>query len=566
MRNDLAVEVRNLNFAYPDGTLALSDVNLQVRAGEVFTVMGANGAGKTTLCLILTRIIPTLMEGKMEGNVSIFGKEVAQIPREILSQTVSIVLQDPESQLLTPAVEMECAFGPANLGVAADEIRSRVKRTLDVVRLAGMERRAPKDLSGGQKQRLAIAATLTMMPRIVVLDEPTSQLDPIGTEEVLSLVRDLKQLGITIIITEHKSEEIIPISDRVCVLRHGKIERVGTPHEIFADISLMKECGVKIPQTAEAVNRLKGGRVLGNNAVPLTVDEAIPFLRSKYEPSGIAMRSLGASSHETLLEISGIRFLYPSAPPVEALRGVSLTVNRQEFVAIVGQNGSGKSTLAKIMIGLLRPSEGAILFRGKDIQGFTRKDLASRIGMIFQNPDHQIFTQSVEKEVEFGVRNIGLAEEEIKRRTNEVLELTALTHLREKFPFSLSIGDRRKLTVAVVVAMRPEVIILDEPTTGQDYHGRRAIMDLCRDLNGKGRTVILITHDMELVAEYAGRVVVMSEGSVMIDGPTRDIMYRFEEMKKAFLKPPQIVQLSEALSPGTAAGPLTVDEFLGMAR
>jgi len=565
---EFAVDVRNLSFWYPDETRALNNVSLHIRRGEVVTIMGANGAGKTTLCMILTGIIPSIIQGKLEGSAKIHGKEVSQTPISDLSQIVSIVLQDPESQLITPTVDMECCFGPANLGVPAEQIRARAKRALDIVRLSGMERRSPKDLSGGQKQRLAIAATLTMMPKILVLDEPTSQLDPIGTEEVLTLVAELKKLGMTIVLAEHKSEEILPVSDRVVVLKDGAIVDEGNVHDIFANRSLMKSCGVKIPQVADIAYQLKSKGFVNYKEIPLTLDELVPLVKDKYVNVELSenKETQPLNPAEELLAVSSLTFTYPSIPPVQALRGVSLRVGKREFVAIIGQNGSGKSTLARIMSGLLEPTSGVVRFKGRDIREMTRKEIASRIGMIFQNPDHQIFTQTVEREVEFGLRNLGLGEDEIKKRTDEVLMLTGLSGVRERFPFSLSIGDRRKLTVAAVVAMRPEVIILDEPTTGQDNDGRRSILELCRELNKKGHTILLITHDMELVAKYSRRVVVMANGSISLDAPVREAMYRSEELKKTFLKPPQVIQLVHALSPATKEGPVSVDEFVEMVR
>jgi len=562
--NDEIVDVQNLSFIYPDGSKALAKINLKVARGEIVAVMGANGAGKTTLCHHLTGVIPNIYEGTTEGKAVVVGMDVYEHPVYELAQKISFVTQDPEGQLINPDVLMEVAFGSENLGVPREEIMRRAKWALEAVGLQGLESRSPSELSGGQKQRLVLAAGLSMQPELLVLDEPTSQLDPIGTTEVFHALVDLKKkYNMTTVLTTHASEEMLGFADRVIVLSKGEIVGQGTPEEVFSQVELLDKVGVQVPQIASL-----GHRIAPSQAVPMTIADGKKLVvdlidRKRLHPRAVTKVGASHKGGDVVLECQDLTFTYPGFPPVTALRNVNLQIRKGEMVGIIGQNGSGKTTLVKQFLNLHKPTSGRVLLRGKNIQDFTTGELASSMGLVLQNPDEQLFTISCQKEVEFGLRNLKLPEDEIKRRTDEALGFVGLGEQWDTFPFRLSFGDRRSLTVAAVIAMRPEVVIMDEPTTAQDYRGRHRIARLARKLNEAGHTVIMITHDMNLVTQYADRTVVMREGEVLLDAPTANAFSQIDTLKKAFIKPPPIALLDKELEQyGVPQGILTVDSMI----
>jgi len=562
--DDLIVDVQNLSFAYPDGGKALKNITFKVNKSQIVAVLGANGAGKTTLCHHLTGIIPNIYQGTTEGKAIVAGMNVYDHPVYELAQKISFVTQDPEGQLINPDVLMEVAFGPENLGIPREEIMRRAKWALEAVGLEGLESRSPAELSGGQKQRLVLAAGLSMEPELLILDEPTSQLDPIGTAEVLNSLIALKtRYNMTTILTTHASEEVLRVADRVIVLSKGEIVAEGTPREVYSKVKLLDSVGVQVPQVA-----MLGHKIAPERPVPMTIEEGkkliIDILHEKHRaPKFPPQLATKVSTGDILLECVDLSFAYPGVPPVTALQNVNLKVHRGEMIGVIGQNGSGKTTLVKQFLKLLKPAKGKVLFKGKDIQAFTTGELSTSIGLALQNPDEQLFTISCQNEIEFGLRNLKLTEDEIKRRVDEALGFVGLQDQWDTFPFRLSFGDRRSLTVAAVVAMRPEIIVMDEPTTAQDYLGRHRIARLGKKLNEAGHTVIMITHDMNLVTQYADRTIVMAKGEVLLDGPTAKVFSEFDTLKKAFIKPPPIAIVDRELeTEGLPQGILTVDAMV----
>ena len=557
------VNVENLTFAYPDGNQVLKNINLQLQRGVVLAIMGANGAGKTTLCHHLTGIIPHVYPGTTNGKATVAGMNVYEHPIYELAQKVGFVTQDPEGQLINPDVLMEVAFGPENIGLPRDEIRKRADWALEAVGLKGLESRSPSELSGGQKQRLALGAVLTMLPEVLVLDEPTSQLDPLGASEVFEVLLDLKKrYGITTILTTHAAEEVPKYADRVIVLSKGEVIADGIPRDVFKQVDLLDKSGVETPQLA-----MLGHKIAPDQPAWLTVEEGKKQIAQLIEQKKLAPRPISheayVTSSDVAIECADLTFTYPGPTPVTALRNVNLKIHKGEMVGIIGQNGSGKTTLVKQFLKVLKPTKGKVLLKGKDIREFTTGSLATSIGLVLQNPDEQLFTISCQEEVEFGLRNLKLPEDEIKRRTDEALSYVDLLNQKDTFPFRLSFGDRRSLSVAAVLAMQPEIMILDEPTTAQDYLGRHRIARLAKKLNETGHTVIMISHDMNLITQYAKRTIAMCQGEVLLDGPTADVFSQVDTLKKTFIRPPPISLLSKELTPyGISTDTLTVDSLV----
>jgi energy-coupling factor transport system ATP-binding protein len=545
-----AVSIEGLAYRYRgQQKSALKGVNLEVAEGEFVVVMGSSGAGKSTLCVSLNGLIPHFFKGKMEGTVRVRGRPTSEGKVGEFAQEVGLVFQDFEAQLFSTNVALEVAFGPENFRVERGEMIERVERVLGQVHLEGFENRTPSTLSGGQKQRLAIASVLAIEPRILCLDEPTTDLDPVGKLGIFEIAEDLKDRDdVTLIVVEHETEETLE-ADRIIVLRDGEIVADRPAREVLRDVELLEESSVMPLQVTRFFHEMG----LWQGQLPLTPQEGVAEFRRRgwlvnpdrhrrlVEADGKREEGYG----EPVIEVEGLTHRYPNG--VIALEGVDLTVRRGEFLAVLGQNGSGKTTLVKHFNGLLKPTEGTVRV-GEDEtteQGLRR--LGRSVGYVFQNPDHQIFSDTVSDEVAFGPKIRGMEESEIKERVEEALAAVGLEGRGDEDPFGLTKGERQRVAVASVLAVRPEVLILDEPTTGLDYAEQRSMMDLIKSLNKAGSTIIVVTHTMWVVAEYAHRAVVVRDRKIFLQGTVREVFAEEDELHDAALRPPHIVSLGNAL-------------------
>jgi energy-coupling factor transport system ATP-binding protein len=556
-----AVSIRDLAYTYRGQKgPALHGVSLDVAQGEFVVIMGHSGAGKSTLCTSLNGLIPHFFRGRMQGEVLIEGRSTREGKVGEFAKDVGLVFQDFEAQLFSTNVALEVAFGPENFEVDREEMVRRVKSVLSQVKLEGFEGRQPATLSGGQKQRLAIASVLAMEPSILCLDEPTTDLDPIGKLGIFEIAEELKDRDdVTLIVVEHETEETLD-ADRIVVLRDGRIAADRPAREVLRDVALLEESSV-MPLGVARFFREKGVEEL-----PLTPEEGLErFKRLGWRVSPERHGELVEADEErergygeALIEVEGLSHRYPNG--VVALESVDLEVRRGEFLAVLGQNGSGKTTLVKHFNGLLEPTEGSVRVEGEETaeQGIRR--LGQRVGYVFQNPDHQIFSDTVFDEVAFGPKVRGFEEDEITERVSEALAAVGLEGYEEEDPFGLTKGERQRVAVASVLAVRPDVLILDEPTTGLDYAEQRSMMDLVRRLNEAGSTIIAVTHTMWVVAEYAHRAVVMKDGRTALSGTVREVFGKEEELRDAALRPPHIVSLGNSLGYTV----LSVEEMLGV--
>ena len=562
------VVIDKVSYKYPRSPdLVLHDVSLEIRKGEFLGLIGPTGAGKTTLCLTLNGIVPQFYGGRFFGQATVAGLDTLDHPISALAQHVGAVFQDPETQLLSTSVENEIAFALENLRVPREEMLARIPRVLAAVRLDGMEQKHPHELSGGQKQRLAIAAALAMRPDLLVLDEPTSQLDPVGEQEVFAVIRELNQeLGMTILMASHAAEQMAEYADRIALLSHGELITTGTPDEIYAQIDLLHTHHLRPPQVASTFYfaRKAGAPV---TSVPVRLEEgeqALDILRGAC-PIAPPERLPEPPAHSGAppLSVRNLRYVYPDG--TEALHSVSLDIHTGEYVLIIGQNGAGKTTLVKHFVKLLEPTEGIVTVDGVDTRELTLSGLARRIGYVAQNPDNQIFGKTVGEEVSFALVNLDYSPDEVEARTVESLEAMGLLEVRDAHPLSLPKGDRARVVVAAILAMRPEIIIFDEPTTGQDYRGATYILDVSRQLHQMGKTVVVITHHLYLMPEYAERVVVMGKGTILLDAPIREAYHQTDLLRSTFLSPPQAVLLAQHLGreDGRDYALLTPEEVAG---
>ena len=524
-----------------------------LREGEAVILMGRAGAGKSTLCRCLNGVIPKFQKGEFSGEVQIFGQPTEDKKIYQLAQDVGLVFQDFEPQLFSTSVELEVAFGPENIALPREEIAKRVDYALRAVGLEGFEHRQPYNLSGGEKQRLAIASILSSKPRILVLDEPTTDLDPQGRYNILSALQRLREESISLLIVEQDAEEVIN-ADRIVIMDTGGIVASGAPREILSNVNLLEQHGIRPPQIVKLFSEKP------DNTTLLTAEEAYKRLSNPIDEKKFKMLQQEGEKRqgkygETTIEISNLKHSYPGLSDV--LAGIDVQVREGEFVAIVGQNGSGKTTLAKHFNGLLRPSAGNISCFGKDAADMSISELGRIVGYVFQNPDHQIFASSVQEELTFGPKNYGLNQQEISTNIAEALEAVDLVGYGERDPFSLTKGERQRVAVASVLACKPKILVLDEPTTGLDYQQQKSMMELLRSLNHSGHTIIIITHALWVVAEYAHRAIVMNGGKIIADGAVREVFSRQEQLESVGMRLPEIVRLGNMFGKTL----LSVDEF-----
>lgn len=548
------IAVENLKYRYPHAdALALDGLTFTVEKGEFIGIVGANGAGKSTLSQALIGLVPQFYNGAYGGRVLIDGLPAESTPISELCCKVGLVFQNPFNQLsgAKDNVYEEVAFGMQNLGVPRAEMHRRTENALKLLDIWQFRDRNPFDLSGGQMQRVAIASILVMEPDIIVLDEPTSQLDPQGSEEVFRTVDKLAHSGITILMIEQKIEKIAAYCDRILLLHQGHQIAFDTPQKVFSRPDL-EQLGVQAPVFTRICRAL--GTTLPDGSYPVTVEEAANQLRCT---SALSPVSAQQEERPELFEIRNLEFSYRPGTPV--LHGINLQLDARP-TAIIGQNGAGKTTLVKLLKGLLRPTGPSIWFRGEDISHKTVAALAAQVGYVFQNPDDQIFRYNVLDEVMFGPLNIGMSEEQAREKSRAALALTGLSDQENSNPYDLELNERKMVAIASVLAMDPDVLILDEPTIAQDMMGRRRIADIVRTLSAQGKLVLAILHDMDFVAECFDRVVVMAQGQVVADGSPRQVFADSAALQAARLDPPHVTQLCTRL--GYDGVFLTVEEFL----
>ena len=535
------IAVENLKYRYPNTeSLALDGLSFTVEKGEFIGIVGENGAGKSTLSQALIGLVPQFYKGAYGGRVLIEDLPAETTPISELCCKVGLVFQNPFNQLsgAKDNVYEEVAFGMQNLGVPREEMHRRAEEALKLLDIWQYRDRNPFDLSGGQMQRVAIASVLVMNPDILVLDEPTSQLDPQGSEEVFRTVDKLARSGITILMIEQKIEKIAAYCDRILLLHKGRQIAFDTPQKIFSRTDL-EELGVQPPAFTRICRAL--GAALPDGSYPVTAEEAAGRLHrveSIQPPPAVPVET-----RPVLFEIEKLRFSYRPGTPV--LHEISLTLDARP-TAIIGQNGAGKTTLVKLLKGLLRPEGGVIRFRGEDIAGRTVASLAAQVGYVFQNPDDQIFRYNVLDEVMFGPLNIGMDEKTAREKSREALAMTGLAGLEDRNPYDLELYERKMVAIASVLAMDPDVLILDEPTIAQDVRGRRRIAEIVRTLSQRGKLVLAILHDMDFVAECFERVIVMAQGRVVAEGTPRRVFSDAEALQAARLDPP-FLQFSSLL-------------------
>ena len=570
------IEVKDVTFTYSGAQRhALERVSLAVAEGEFVGVIGPSGAGKSTLAGVMSGAVPHHFAGELYGACLVDGKDTCEVTLTDVSRLVGSVLQDIDAQFVASNVRDELLFGLENFGVAHDEIPARMQQALETVGIEDLRDREIATLSGGQKQKVAIAAILALRPRVLVLDEPTAALDPASSTLVFETLCEVnRSAGITVVVIEQKVALLSEYCSRVVVLDQGKLVFDDTPRKAFSHGERLREIGVDSPRVARVSNSLAAAGLCEPGGPALSVDEtaalvarivgegvhgevvegacAVPAVPSAPSNAIVCDPSIGADSAaassartgEPVARFEGVGYSYPGGGA--SVRALDFEVFPGEIVGIVGQNGAGKTTLTKLLNGLLKPAEGNVVVAGLNTREVPTSRIARHVSTLFQNPDRQICKDTVLDEVAFGLLLQGVSSNEASARAKATCERFGLP--LDEAPFSLSRGKRQMVALASVVVGEPQVIVLDEPTSGLDYRECMTVMETVRDMAAAGSAVVMVCHDMEVVSDFADRLVVMANGEILGRGTCADVFANDGLMQSAFVEPPQAIALAKRLA------------------
>lgn len=511
------IRIEDLTYTYPNRLApALRSVSLEIEPGEFVLLAGPSGAGKSTLLRCLNGLVPHFTGGRVSGRIHVAGQDALEVGPKVLSRLVGMVFQDPEAQAVLDVVEAEIAFGLENLGLGQAEMRLRIEEALSLLELTDLRSRTLKSLSGGERQRLAIAAALAMRPQILVLDEPTSQLDPKSAADVLqAVVRLNEELGLTVLLAEHRLERVTRYADRLVFLEAGMITVDRPLREALGEI----EVDLQPPMARLATQ-------LGWSPLPLTTKEGLRFARSLARTGGQNGTRDGANKpaqngKEPLLKVEGLEFSYNGT---SVLRGIDLRIGPGETVALLGRNGSGKSTLLKCLVGLLQPRNGQVWIEGRSIARRPVADICRQVAYLPQTPDDLLFAETVADELDVTLANHRLRADMLELPPADLLSALGIAELAQAYPRDLSVGQRQRVALGAVMVTGPRLLLLDEPTRGLDYRAKRDLIELWRQWQMAGMGLLLVTHDVETAARIADRVLVLNEGRIIVDGPARSVL------------------------------------------
>ncbi|MGM9935191.1 MAG: ABC transporter ATP-binding protein [Clostridium sp.] len=518
------IEFNNFSFQYrAQAKPTLKNINLTIYEGEKVLIVGPSGSGKSTLSNAINGLVPFKYEGEVTGSLKINGKETKDLSISELSNMVGTVLQDPDGQFIGLTVGEDIAFKLENDCVPLNEMKQKVHEVASLVNIEDHLNSSPHRLSGGQKQRVSLGGVMVAESNILLFDEPLASLDPATGNMAIELIDKIKNTSDkTVIIIEHRLEEVLHSSvDRIIVVSNGEIVSDSTPNELLSS-NILKENGIREPLYVTALKY--AGCTIDEDLNPqdinkINIERVSENIQRWFNSTEIKEKE---TSDDNILEVKNLTFKYNSSK--EILSDVSFSIKRGEMVSILGRNGAGKSTISKLICGFYKPESGSILFEGKDLKDSSIKERAEKIGMVMQNPNQMICKTMIFDEVAFGLRIRNFSEEEIKERVFETLKICGLYEFRNWPLSALSFGQKKRVTIASILALNPEVIILDEPTAGQDFKHYTEIMEFLKELNKKGVTIIMITHDMHLMLEYTDRAIVLSKGKKIKEDTTADIL------------------------------------------
>jgi energy-coupling factor transport system ATP-binding protein len=523
MEGTAALSIKDLSFQYHSREeLAIKGINLEIQPGQVLLLAGASGSGKTTLMRCINGLIPRTYHGEMKGEIRVFGQPASEMSMAQLSQQVGTVLQDPERQIVASYVLNEVAFGLENLGLARSEILQRVDETLAYLKISDLRDRETFHLSGGEKQKVALAAVLAMRPRILLLDEPLASLDPASAHEALQVFRQLANDGIAIMIVEHRVEDVLAIQpERVAYMDDGQLIYDG---DVAGLMQVVDYHRIKLP-------------------APVVIE------RARQEPCPELTPALPARSDTPLIQFEKVSFRYGFTAP-DVLHEVNFAIYPGDVIAILGHNGAGKTTLVKHALGLLKPTRGRVLLEGRDTRKTTVAQAAHTVGYVFQSPSQMLFAPSVEEELAFGPRNLEHPEAQIQKDVTWAIETVHLASEMKMPPLALSFGQQKRVSIAAVLAMRSRILMMDEPTAGQDYWNYQAFMDSILEMPGFD-AILFITHDLDLALIYASRILLVDGGRIVADGTPQEVLHDENLLRRSRIVPTSLLRLNLEYLPRT---------------
>jgi len=539
------IDVENLSFKYFGcNDFALKDINIKIGKGEFIGVIGKSGSGKSTLLHCLTGIIPHEIKGEKTGSVIINNLNTDEHGISEITNQLGIVFQNPEIQLFNISVEDELAFICENLAYPIDEIKKSVDFALDTIGIRHLKDEYPFNLSGGEKQKVAIASVLTVRPKILVLDEPTSELDAKGKETVFKTLKKLKNDGMTIILVDHNLDGSYKLADKLILLDDGKIEMFGETENILKS-PMIESLGLRLPQQVQIGLKLKlDGMLMDIENMARLLDEKI----INKEFSIKYLNLVNNSNVENAIKIENLSFKRDNHV---ILKNINLEIKKGDFIALIGKNGSGKTTLALIIMGILKKNKGVVNVFG-ETNGDIKK-IRKKVGFLFQNPEHQLFCNTVTEEIKYGLEN--------DIDMNKIMENMNLKRLKDNHPLTLSRGERQRVATATAISNNPEILIIDEPTTGQDWNNIKSFMNILKELNDDGKTILIITHDMRVVGEYCKKVILMDDGEILFNLETRDAFEKLSAFENYDIKPSIIADIS--IKSGISPPLLNINELIG---
>ncbi|WP_199453953.1 ABC transporter ATP-binding protein [Vibrio owensii] len=544
----MTIEFSNFSFRYESlDKPTLKNINLRIEKGEKIVIIGPSGSGKSTLGQCLNGLIPHAIKGETSGQLTINGQDTAPFDMHQFTEQVGTVLQDTDSQFVGLSIGEDIAFALENQLMSNIDMYPLVKATAKMVDLEQMLDRSPHDLSGGQKQRVSLAGILVDDVDILLFDEPLAALDPKTGKKTIEIIDDLhRETGKTIIIIEHRLEDVLHRSvDRIILMESGEIIADTTPDEILAS-PLLEEYGIREPLYLSALK--EAGCAIEGDAKPSSLS-TLPL--AQYQTAVSAWFEASKATNvekqaETLLAVRNLTYSYDGEK--NALEDVSFDVKRGEFVSVLGKNGSGKSTITKLVMGVIEPDQGSMILNGQDLNELTIFERSQKVGVVMQNPNHMISHHMIFDEVAFGLRNRGVEETLVEAKVLEVLELCGLSKYRHWPIEALSYGQKKRVTIASILALEPELLILDEPTAGQDYRNYTSMLSFIEKLNRElGITVMIISHDMHLVLEYTTRSIVIADSKLIADAPMTEVFSSPALLDQANLATTSLYELATEL-------------------
>ncbi|MHA1611074.1 MAG: ABC transporter ATP-binding protein, partial [Promethearchaeota archaeon] len=540
---DPLVECQNFSFQYKSQEkFALTNINLEITKGNFYLLAGPTGSGKTTLIRAFNGLIPHFYQGKFYGYVKIDSQDTIESTSAQLAKKVGTVFQNPENQLFSMSVERELTFALENLQLSRKEIYRRIEKAISLTDLELLRHRSPYELSGGEQQRVAIAAILALEPDIIILDEPLSNLDPITAAGIVKLLVDLqKSDGKTIIISEHRLEYVLEAIDEIIVIAEGKL-LPPVPLTTLLKQDVLYKLGLDLPVLLQWFY-IFNHKVEHGKSIPITpesqLEQLLEYCKDEISINKTREKSIIISEEKTFLRnsrsnehnnlpIIGVRnisFTYDMNTQLSStksrefliLKEISTQIFRGEIIGIVGQNGAGKSTFIRCIAKLLKVQSGNILLNGKSLQSLSTSEVSRIIGIMFQNADNQLFAATVREELEFSLKNLDLSNEEVITRIDETLERLQISHLLTTSPFEVSGGQKKKISLATILCRRPEILIFDEPTIGQDAKQKQVLVEIIKEAHKDGKTIIIVSHDVEFVISLASRILVFDDGKILAD-------------------------------------------------